>query len=136
MQCRAWSVKCRDSVASETRSYNHFSDTDTGWPTRKPLGVLLASKLTWKAQHVKVRGKAVRWTVVPGIRMNEAGKLYNAVAVPTPLASGLRLNIRAKLTRIQQALDLACEATQGNAAVSITGALRTSQATRLLFTPA
>ena len=59
-------------------------------PQAKLLGVILDSKLTWKAQHERVREKAVKWTAAfkrftraaSGIRMNEARKLYNAVAVP------------------------------------------------------
>ena len=62
----------------------------TASPHAKLLGVLLDSKLTWKAQHEKVREKAVKRTAAfkrftkaaNGIRMREARKLYNAVAVP------------------------------------------------------
>ena len=54
-------------------------------PHAKFLGVLLDSKLTWKAQHEKVREKAIKWTTAfkrftraaAGIRMNEARKLYS-----------------------------------------------------------
>ncbi len=59
-------------------------------PHTKLLGILLDSKLTWKAQHKKVCEKVIKWTmafkhfmkVVASIRMNKAHKLYNAVAVP------------------------------------------------------
>ena len=59
-------------------------------PNAKLLGVLLDSKLTWAAQHERVREKAVKWTMAfkrftraaSDIRMNEALKLYNAVAIP------------------------------------------------------
>src|SRR5258706_10749384 len=59
-------------------------------PHTKLMGVILDSKLTWRAQHEKVREKAIKWTTAfkrftkaaSGIRMNEAHKLYNAVAVP------------------------------------------------------
>ena len=59
-------------------------------PHAKLLGVLLDLKLTWKVQHEKVCEKAIKWTMafkcftkaVVGIHMNEAHKLYNAVAVP------------------------------------------------------
>ena len=59
-------------------------------PQAKLLGVLFDSKLTWRVHHEKVREKAIKWTTAfkrftkaaAGIRMNEARKLYNAVAVP------------------------------------------------------
>ena len=62
----------------------------TATPHAKLLGILLNSRLTWKAQHEKVCKKAVKWTAAfkrftkaaNGICMRDAHKLYNAVAVP------------------------------------------------------
>ena len=59
-------------------------------PHTKLLGILLNSKLTWKAQHEKVCEKVIKWTMAfkcfmraaTSIQMNEARKLYNMVAVP------------------------------------------------------
>jgi len=111
-------------------------------PHAKLLGVLLDSKLTWKAQHEKVREKAIKWTTAfkrftraaAGIRINEARKLYNAVAVPK-ISYAADLWFRPKNLRSTdpnstetgpRLLTKRLEAIQRNAAISITGALRTS----------
>ena len=111
-------------------------------PHAKLLGVLLNSKLTWKAQHEKVRKKAIKWTTAfkrftraaAGIRMNEACKLYNAVAVPK-ITYAADLWFRPKSIRKTdrkltepgpRLLTKRLEAIQRNAAISITGAMRTS----------
>jgi len=111
-------------------------------PHAKLLGVLLDSKLTWKAQHEKVREKAIKWTTAfkrftraaAGIRINEARKLYNAVAVPK-ISYAADLWFRLKSLRDTdrnsaesgpRLLTKRLEAIQRNAAISITGALRTS----------
>ena len=77
-----------------TLTHPDINGPTTHWLTAKPhaklLGILLDSKLTWKAQHEKVREKAIKWTaafkrfakVASGIHMCNACKLYNAVAVP------------------------------------------------------
>ena len=59
-------------------------------PRAKLLGVILDSKLTWAAQHEKVRGTAAKFTsafkrytrAASGICPAEALRLYNAVAIP------------------------------------------------------
>jgi len=59
-------------------------------PNAKLLGVILDSKLNWSTQFEKVHEKAVKWTSVfkcymkaaSGIRMIDARKLYNMVAIP------------------------------------------------------
>ena len=112
-------------------------------PHAKLLGVLLDSKLTWKAQHEKVREKAVKWTAAfkrftraaSGIRMNEARKLYNAVAVPK-ISYAADLWFRPKNTHKKadknptesgpRMITKRLESIQRNAAISITDALRTS----------
>ena len=106
------------------------------------MGVILDSKLAWKAQHERVREKAVKWTAAfkrftraaSGIRMNEVRKLYNAVAVPK-ITYAADMWFRPKKSRGAdrnrtdsgpRLLTKRLESIQRNAAISITGALRTS----------
>ena len=59
-------------------------------PNAKLLGVIFNEKLNWSAQHEHVRKKAVKWTTAfkrftkaaSGIWMQDAQKLYKAVALP------------------------------------------------------
>ena len=109
-------------------------------PQAKLLGVILDSKLTWAAQHEKVRGTATKFTAAfkrytkaaSGIRPAEALKLYNAVAVPRicyasdvwykpphKTAKGARQQGAVRLTK-------QLESIQRQAAIAITGALRTT----------
>ena len=111
-------------------------------PNAKLLGVVLDERLSWSAQHERVREKAVKWTsafrrytkVTLGIRMIDARRLYNAVAVPricyaadiwyhprranrtntNPASSGPR-NLTKRLESIQR-----------QAAIAITGAMRSA----------
>ena len=106
----------------------------------KLLGVLLNSRLSWGAQHERVREKAVKWTAafkrftrpLAGICMREAAKLYNTVAVPricyaadlwyTPVRSLKADMLHAGPVGITKHL----KSLQRQAAISITGAMRTA----------
>ena len=106
----------------------------------KLLGVLLDSKLNWNTQHEKVHEKVVKWTAAfkcftrpaLGIHIKEARKLYKAVAIPkicyaadiwfTPSRSAKANSIHAGPIKITNRL----KSIQRQAAISITGALRTT----------
>jgi ribonuclease HI len=117
-------------------------------PNAKLLGVILDSRLTWAAHHEKVREKAVKWTMAfkrftrtaAGMGMNEARKLYNAVAVPKiTYAADLWFRSK-KSTRTDRnttgygptLLTKRLESIQRQAAISITGGLRTSPGDALI----
>jgi ribonuclease HI len=116
-------------------------------PNAKLLGVILDSRLTWAAHYEKVREKAVRWTTAfkrftraaAGIRMNEARKLYNAVAVPK-ITYAADLWYRSKTNPTDNnplgfgpiMLTRRLEAIQRQAAISITGGLRSSPGDALI----
>src|SRR5258706_2347344 len=110
-------------------------------PHAKLLGVILDSKLTWRAQHEKVREKAIKWTTAfkrftkaaSGIQMNKARKLYNALAVPKITYAADLWFCPKILRKTDQGstevgpclLTKRLESIQRNAAISITGAMRT-----------
>ena len=114
----------------------------TAKPYTKLLGVLLNSKLTWKAQHEKVREKAIKWMATfkqftkaaSGIHMRDARKLYNAVAVPKiSYAADLWFRTKSSHKTDKNRTDTGphmitkrLEAIQRNAAISITRALQTA----------
>ena len=108
----------------------------------KLLGVILDARLTWAAHHKKVCEKAVKWTMAfkrftrtaSGMRMNEARKLYNAVAIPKITYAADIWFCPKKLLKTDKnplafgplMLTKRLESIQRQAAISITGALRTS----------
>ena len=125
---------------TEPTQQGHKNHAIDGKPQAKLLGVILDSKLTWAAQHEKVRGTATKFTAAfkrytkaaSGIRPAEALKLYNAVAVPRICyASDVWYkppHRRAKRARQQGAVRLTkqLESIQRQAAIAITGAMRTT----------
>ena len=109
-------------------------------PHAKLLGVILDSKLNWTTQHEKVREKATKFTaafkrytkMASGIRPAEALRLYNAVAVPRICyASDIwykPLHRKRPQAKYQGSVKLTkqLESIQRQAAISITGAMRTT----------
>ena len=111
-------------------------------PNAKLLGVILDSRLSWAAQHEKVREKAVKWTTAfkrytraaSGIRIAEARKLYNAVTAPQiSYAADIWYHKRgADCTKPNptdsspREITKRLESIQRQAAISITGAMRTT----------
>ena len=83
-------VRANTLVLTQSTGSSQITHQIQASPQAKLLGILFNSKLTWKVHHEKVCKKAIKWTmalkcftkVAVGIRMNEACKLYNAVAVP------------------------------------------------------
>ena len=109
-------------------------------PSAKLLSVILDARLNWSAQHERVRERAIKWTAafkrftrpVTGIRMKEARKLYNAVALPRICYAA---DIWFSPTRTTRAsthhagpigVTKRLEAIQRQAAISITGAMKTA----------
>ena len=109
-------------------------------PHAKLLGVTFDSRLSWTIQHVRVREKATKFTAAfrrftratSGIRPAEALKLYNAVAVTricyaadlwyTPPLRKSEDSKRQGSVRLTKQL----ESIQRQAAIAITGAMRTT----------
>jgi len=132
--------------------YTHGNDRNTvrvrPSPNAKLLGVILDSRLTWTAHHEKVREKAVKWTMAfkrftrtaSGMMMNEARKLYNAVAVPKiTYAADLWFRSKKSSQTNRNPADFGptlltrrLESIQRQAAISITGGLRTSPGDALI----
>jgi hypothetical protein len=134
---KATNLILEQRIQGHTRTHNIRAS-----PNAKLLGVLLDSRLSWSAQHDKVREKAVKWTAIfkrftrpsTGICANKARRLYIAVAVPkicyaADLWFSPSRNCKANdqytgPTKITKRL----ESIQRQAAISITGAMRTSPA--------
>ena len=134
----------RQARASELILLQQTQDGPVPHPVKastqaKLLGVILDTRLNWKAQQEKVREKAVKFTTAfrrftrpsSGIRPTEAAKLYNAVIVPricyasdvwyTPPSKGTRGGRRQGSIHFTNRI----ESIQRQAAIAITGAMRT-----------